>query len=397
MRRVSVRPENFHQGALLKLLRDEGPISRAELGEAVHLSRSKLAVELDRLTEIGLVEAQGLAASRGGRRSAIVGLASSLRFLAIDIGATSVDVAVTDGRLTVLNQVAEPMDVRDGPEAVLAVVLDLVGKLRADGLAVDLHGAGVGVPGPVSFRDGVPVAPPIMPGWNQYPVRSVLSQHLGCPVLVDNDVNIMALGEMHAGLARTVDDLLFVKVGTGVGCGIVVDGQVYRGANGSAGDIGHIRVDDAGPVCTCGNVGCLEAHFSGAALARDATELARAGRSAPLAERLAAAGVLTAADVAVAATAGDQAAVELVRDGGRRLGLLMAGLVSFFNPGMVVLGGEVANGLGHPLLAELRSVVYRRSLPLATGNLPIVLSELGSQAGVVGAARMISDSVLSHD
>ena len=141
---------------------------------------------------------------------------------------------------------AEPIDVRDGPDAVLAVVLDLVGKLRGDGLAVDLHGAGVGVPGPVSFRDGVPVAPPIMPGWNQYPVRSVLSQHLGCPVQVDNDVNIMALGEMHGGLARTVDDLLFVKIGTGVGCGIIVNGQVYRGASGSAGDIGHIRVDDGG-------------------------------------------------------------------------------------------------------------------------------------------------------
>jgi glucokinase-like ROK family protein len=392
-----VRPENAHQSTLLRLLRDDGPISRAELGEAVHLSRSKLAVELDRLTEIGLVEAQGLAASRGGRRSAIVGLAARLRFLAVDIGATSVDVAVTDGRLTVLGQVAEPIDVRDGPDAVLAVVLDLVGKLRADGLAVDLHGAGVGVPGPVSFRDGVPVAPPIMPGWNQYPVRSVLSQHLGCPVQVDNDVNIMALGEMHAGLARTVDDLLFVKIGTGVGCGIIVDGQVYRGASGSAGDIGHIRVDDEGPVCTCGNVGCLEAHFSGAALARDATEAARADRSEMLAERLAATGRLTSADVAAAAAAGDHASVELVRDGGHRLGMLLAGLVSFFNPGMVVLGGEVAAGLGHPLLAELRSVVYRRSLPLATGNLPIVLSELGPQAGVVGAARMISDTVLSHD
>ena len=108
-------------------------------------------------------------------------------------------------------------------------------------------------------------------------------------------------------------------------------------------------------------------------------------------------GAVTAADVAAAAANGDQTAVELVRDGGRRLGLLLAGLVSFFNPGMVVIGGEVSHGLGHPLLAEIRSVVYRRSLPLATGNLPIVLSELGSQAGVIGAARMISDSVLSHD
>ena len=397
MRRVSVRPESAQQAKLLRLLRDNGPISRAELGETVQLSRSKLAVELDRLIESGLVQGLGLAASRGGRRSAIVGLAPELRYLGIDIGATSVDVAVTDGRLGVLDQLSEPIDVRHGPDAVLAVVLELVGKLKSGGNAMDICGAGVGVPGPVSFRDGVPVAPPIMPGWNQFPIRTVLSQHLGCPVLVDNDANIMALGEMHAGLARTVDDLLFVKVGTGVGCGIIVDGSVYRGASGSAGDIGHIRVDDDGPVCTCGNVGCLEAHFSGGALARTATELARSGRSHMLAERLAGTGTVTAADVAAAASNGDQAAVELVRDGGRRLGLLLAGLVSFFNPGMVVIGGDVSHGLGHPFLAEIRSVVYRRSLPLATGNLPIGLSELGHQAGVIGAARMISDSVLSHD
>ena len=396
MRRVSTRPENAHQARLLTLLRDLGPVSRAELGEAVQLSRSKLALELDRLTDIGLVESGGLAASRGGRRSAIVRLSSTIRFLGIDIGATSVDVAVTDGQLNVLGQVSEAVDVRQGPDAVLAVVLELVGKLRSEGSAFEIHGAGVGVPGPVSFRDGVPVAPPIMPGWDQFPVRTVLSQHFAAPVLVDNDVNIMALGEMHAGLARTVEDLLFVKVGTGVGCGIVVNGAVYRGASGSAGDIGHIRVDDDGPLCACGNVGCLEAYFSGAALARSATEAAKAGRSEVLAGRLAAAGALTAADVAAAAAGGDPVAVELVRDGGRRLGLTLAGLVSFFNPGMVVIGGEVAAGLGHPLLAELRSVVYRRSLPLATGNLPIVLSELGAQAGVVGAARMVSDSVLSH-
>jgi predicted NBD/HSP70 family sugar kinase len=150
-------------------------------------------------------------------------------------------------------------------------------------------------------------------------------------------------------------------------------------------------------VCSCGNVGCLEAYFGGSALARNGTELARSGRSEMLAERFAEAGAITAVDVAAAASAGDQQAVELVRDGGRRLGLLLAGLVSFFNPGMVVIGGEVAAGLGHPFLAEIRSVVYRRSLPLATGNLPIGLSELGRQAGVIGAARMISDSVLSHD
>ena len=392
--RFAMRPENAHQAKLLRLLRDAGPTSRAELGDVVALSRSKLAVELDRLAEVGLTESAGLAASRGGRRSSVVQLSSSLRFLGIDIGATSVDVAVTDGQLDVLDRAAEVVDVRDGPDVVLQVVLDLVGKVRAGGTAVDLHGAGVGVPGPVSFRDGMPVAPPIMPGWDRFPIRGALSQHLGCPVHVDNDVNIMALGEMHRGVVQGVADFLFIKVGTGVGCGIVVDGRVHRGVNGSAGDLGHIRVGDDGPVCACGNTGCLEAFFSGAALARDATAAARAGTSPYLAERLAEAGVLTAADVSAAVGAGDPTAVDMVRAGGRHVGQLLAGLVSFFNPGAVVIGGEVAAGLGHPLLAEIRSVVYRRSLPLATGNLPIVLSEMGRDAGVVGAARLISDSVL---
>jgi glucokinase-like ROK family protein len=393
--RLSIRPENRHQAHLLRLLRDTGPVSRAELGDAVQLSRSKLAVELDRLANVGLIEDGGLAASRGGRRSGIVRLASSLRFVGIDIGATSVDVAITDPELKVIAHASEAAEVRLGPDVVLAVALDLVAKLRAEGSAPELHGAGVGVPGPVSFRDGVPVAPPIMPGWDQFPVRSVMSQHLGVPVLVDNDVNIMALGEMHAGLSRKVDDFLFVKIGTGVGCGIVVDGSVYRGVSGSAGDIGHIRVEDEGPLCACGNTGCLEAFFSGAALAREALTAARSGRSSVLAERLEQAGTLDASDVTEAMAAGDPVAIELVRDGGRRLGFLLAGLVNFFNPGMVVIGGEVAAGLGHPFLAEVRSVVYRRSLPLATGNLPIVLSEMGPEAGVVGAARMISDSVFS--
>jgi glucokinase-like ROK family protein len=391
---MTARPENVHQARLLRLLRDDGPRSRAELGDVVRLSRSKLAVETDRLVELGLVEPAGLAASRGGRRSSIVRLSSRLRMVGIDIGATSIDVAVTGGELEILGHVSMPCNVREGPDVVLEKALDLLGKLRGEGLVEDVHGAGIGVPGPVSFREGMPVVPPIMPGWDRFPVREVISQRLGCPVLVDNDVNIMALGEVHAGLARSVDDFLLVKIGTGVGCGIVVGGAVYRGMSGSAGDIGHIRVDEDGPTCVCGNVGCLEAYFSGAALARDATAAARSGRSAFLAERLEQAGELTAVDVAAAVAAGDSAAVRLVREGGRRVGQVLAGLISFFNPGLVVIAGGVA-GLGHMLLAEIRSVVYRRSPPLATGNLPIVLSELEDTAGVIGATRLISDHMFA--
>jgi predicted NBD/HSP70 family sugar kinase len=231
-----------------------------------------------------------------------------------------------------------------------------------------------------------------MPGWDKYPVRDALSRELGCPVLVDNDVNVMALGEQHTGVARSASAFLFVKIGTGIGCGIVVDRHLYRGADGCAGDIGHIRSEQNGPLCACGNQGCLEAFFGGAALARDATAAARSGRSAVLAEMLDGVDELTAEHVGVALGRGDAVALQLTRDGGRRVGAVLANLVSFFNPGIIVIGGGVA-GLGHALLAEIRSVIYRQSLPLATGNLPVVLSELGGDAGVIGAARLISDAV----
>jgi glucokinase-like ROK family protein len=384
-----VKVSSRQQSRLLALLRDEGPMSRVALGERLDLPRAKLTGELTRLVDAGLAEIGGPAASRGGRRSTLVHLADDLRFIAADVGATSVNVAVTDGRCEVLASQSEDCEVRQGPTPVLGRVVDLANRVleKAPGR---LMGAGIGLPGPVSFRDGMPVAPPIMPGWDRYPVRDELAGKWGCPVTVDNDVNVMALGERHAGVARSLDDLIFVKVGTGIGCGIVLGGKVYRGVAGTAGDIGHIRLDDYGPACACGEVGCLEAYFGGSALARDALTLARSGRSTMLAEKLGDRGKLSAQDVGKAATAGDFAAANLVREGGRRLGHVVASLVSFLNPGMVVIGGGVSR-LGHPLLAEVRSSVYRRSLPLATGNLPIVLSELGDIAGVTGAAWSATD------
>ncbi|MFL6124925.1 ROK family protein [Actinophytocola sp.] len=364
-------------------------MSRVALGERLDLPRAKLTGELTRLIDTGLVEIGGPAASRGGRRSTLVHLADDLRFIAADVGATSINVAVTDGRCEVLAIESVECEVRLGPTPVLGRVVDLAARVL-EKVPGRLMGAGIGLPGPVSFRDGMPVAPPIMPGWDRYPVRDELAGKWDCPVTVDNDVNVMALGERHAGVARSLDDLIFVKVGTGIGCGIVLGGKVYRGVAGTAGDIGHIRLDDYGPACACGEVGCLEAYFGGSALARDALTLARSGRSTMLAEKLAERGRLSAMDVGEAATAGDFAAANLVREGGRRLGHVVASLVSFLNPGIVVIGGGVSR-LGHPLLAEVRSSVYRRSLPLATGNLPIVLSELGEIAGVTGAAWSATD------
>ncbi|MFG1609301.1 ROK family protein [Actinoplanes sp. NPDC049265] len=376
---------------VLRLLRDEGPVSRAELGDRLELTRPRLLAEVERLVAAGLIAEAGMAASRGGRRSTLVELHPRLRFAAVDLGASSIDIEVTNGRLEVVAAYRENADIRSGPKAILHRVNELLAKARTDGAFEKLDAVGIGVPGPVSYRDGVPVSPPIMPGWDRYPVREVLAREHGCPAVVDNDVNIMAIGERHGGVAHSVDDFLFVKIGTGIGCGIHLAGDVYRGVDGCAGDIGHIQVDAHGPVCSCGNAGCLEALFSGSALARDAVAAARSGESPSLAERLTANGELGARDVAEGAAEGDVTCIRLIRDGGRRVGSVLATLVSFANPSMIVIGGGLAL-LGHILLAEIRSVVYRRSLPLATGNLPVVLSELGSRAGVTGAAVLASDT-----
>ncbi|GAA1795281.1 ROK family transcriptional regulator [Nocardioides hankookensis] len=386
------RAENAMQARILAQLRDEGPLSKAQLADRLLVSRTTVSAEVLRLAELGLAQEAGPAASRGGRRSTLVDLSPDIRFVGISIGATGMSVGVTDGRLSVLATRESASDIRQGPEVVLAAALKLVREVMAEVGVEQVMGAGIGVPGPVDFNRGVSVSPPIMPGWDGYPVRDAVSRELGCPVVLDNDVNVLAVGEQHAGVAKGAQDFLFVKIGTGIGCGIVIDGELYRGVNGCAGDIGHIRVEDFGPTCACGNTGCLEAFSGGAALARDAVSAARSGRSPALATLLAEKGELTAADVGIAVSQGDAQAVQLIRESGRHIGQVLAGLVSFFNPGLIVIGGRVT-GLGHALLAEIRGVTYRRSLPLATGNLPIVLSELGDEGGVVGAARMISASV----
>ncbi len=384
------------QARMLARLRDEGPLSKAQLVDRLGVSRTTIAAEAGRLAELGLAQEVGPAASRGGRRSTLIDLDPAIRFVGISIGATGMSVGVTDGRLAVLAMHTRPCDIREGPEAVLAVALDVVHKVLDEAGVDQPMGAGVGVPGPVDFHRGVSVSPPIMPGWDGYPVRDALSLELGCPVVLDNDVNVLAVGEQHAGVARNARDFLYVKIGTGIGCGIVIDGELYRGVDGCAGDIGHIRVEDFGPTCACGNTGCLEAFSGGAALARDATAAARTGRSPVLAAMLEDRGELSAADVGRAVEQGDPQAVQLIRDSGRRVGQVLAGLVSFFNPDLIVIGGGVT-GLGHSLLAEIRAVTYRRSLPLATGSLPIVLSELGDEGGVVGTARLVSDSIYAAE
>jgi predicted NBD/HSP70 family sugar kinase len=380
-----VRLPQRHAGAgeLFQLLRDGVPRTRADLAASTGQARSTITTRVDQLLAAGLIAPAGEASSTGGRPPTTFAFRPDARLvLAVDLGATHARLAVTDLASTVLAEAAPPLAIAAGPEVVLDWVVEHGRELLAStGRPLrDLASVGVGLPGPVEHSTGRPINPPIMPAWDDVDVRGLLAARLGAEVLVDNDVNLMALGE-HRTAWPDVDDMLFVKVATGIGSGIISDGRLRRGAQGAAGDIGHIAVPGAADVpCRCGNLGCLEAVASGRALA----------------ETLTAAGLPAAngADVVALVRSGDLAAGRAVRQAGREIGSVLAACVSLLNPSLVVIGGVVAEA-GEHLIAGIREVVYQRSLPLATQHLRIVTSQARSQVGILGASAMAVDHVLS--
>jgi glucokinase-like ROK family protein len=364
-------------------------ISRNALAGRLGFSRSKANALAAGLVEQGMLEETGLQDSSGGRRPETLQLARSLGVLiGVDLGATSLDVAVMRPDLTVLTRHAEEADVRADPGVLLARVRDVMRELlaRTGVPAQSLISIGMGVPGPVDFASAQLVNPPLMPKWDGFSIRDYLGEAFSAPVFVDNDVNLMALGELWR-LQRSLPNFLVIKVGTGIGCGIVCHGEVYRGANGSAGDVGHICVDQAGPRCHCGNLGCVEAMAAAPAITRLATEAAQAGQSAALAEMLRAGGSLSAIDVGQASRNGDAAANAIIQRAGSLIGQMLASVVNFFNPSHVFIGGGVTQ-IGPLLLASVRQSVYHRSLALSTRHLEIQYTPLGAQGGLVGAGAL---------
>jgi predicted NBD/HSP70 family sugar kinase len=372
-------------GSVLHLIRNGDAVTRAELARRTGLARSTVAQRVDALLAHKLVYEAGGSASTGGRPPTVLAFNDGAGVVLVaDLGATHSRLAVCDLSATPLAEVAADMDIGEGPEVVLGWVDEQFSKLlgEAGKRAADVRGIGLGVPGPVQFSTGQAVNPPIMPGWDGFSIPDWFAGRYDVPVFVDNDVNIMALGE-HWTHWRETEHLLFVKVGTGIGCGIVADRAIHRGAQGAAGDIGHIRVgghDDV--VCRCGNTGCLEAVAGGRALARRLTEIGLDAHDSR--------------DVVRLVRAGDPRAVRMVREAGRSLGEVLASSVNFFNPSVIVIGGDLGE-VHEQLLAGVREVTFRRSLPLATGELRTVPSELGDRAGVIGAAIMVLEHVLAAD
>lgn len=378
-------------------MRRNGAGSRSEIADHTGLGRGAVVQRVSDLVDSGVVCESETGRSTGGRPPRRVSFrADAGRLLVADLGATSIDVALTDLNGTVLSHRAEPADIAAGPEAVLDRVDDLFDDLVELSGRSAVQGIGIGIPGPVEYRTGRPVSPPIMPGWDGYGLRERYTQRYGAPVWVDNDVNLLAVAEWRAGVAQDDEDVVVIKIGTGIGAGLISRGVVHRGSQGAAGDVGHMQVvDDPQVVCRCGNIGCLEAIAGGAAIARNGEAAARTRRSLWLADKLEREGRVTAETVTQAAGHGDAYCVDLLQSIGRHVGLMLASVVNVFNPSVIVISGGVAAGAGDTLLAAIRETVYRRSLPLATRELRIVASGLGPMAGVIGAATVVADELFS--
>ncbi|WP_369222647.1 ROK family protein [Streptomyces sp. R39] len=370
-------------GDLLELVRNGRAVTRGALQQATGLSRATVGHRLDRLFRAGwLREGAGgpVDSPLGGRPSITLEFDDSHAVvLAADLETRHARAAVLSLTGEILAEHSGTLVIQDGPDAVLGELGRWFAELleKAGHAATEVCGIGLAVPGPVDMETGRVVQPPIMPGWDGYDIRGRLAraftEHTGAlpvPVLVDNDANLLAYGEQRTGYPDC-SAFVLVKVSTGIGAGVVVDGSIYRGIDGGAGDIGHIRVG-AEAQCRCGSYGCLAAVASGGAVAR----------------RLAAAGVPAASgsDVRDLLASGHPEAAALAREAGRLVGDVLATVVTLLNPGVLMIAGDLA---GTPFLTGVRELLYQRALPRSTAHLDVVTSKLGERAGLIGAGALV--------
>ena len=379
----SLDPGTISAGQVLRLVRNGEANTRTELARLAGLSRSTLAERVQTLLALELLDEVTGVESTGGRPPATLAFNSSAGVVLVaDIDGSRCRAAVSDLEGTPLAEESFPLDLGQPPAVALeALEARFDELLRGAGVPKSqVWGIGVGVPAPVAVGGGAPVAPGVLPGWDGFSIPGWFASRYDVPALVDNHVNVAALGE-HWTYWRDVDHLLYVMVGPWIGCGIVSDRRVHRGAQGTAGDIGHVRVaghDDV--VCRCGNTGCLEAVAGGAALA---ARLRAAGLPAG-----------SSSEVVVLARAGEPLALQAIRDAGRAVGEVLAECINFYNPSAIVIGGELSEA-PQQLLAGVREAAIGRSLPMATRDLKVASARLGERAGMIGAAIMVIEDVLA--
>jgi len=378
--------KNINKHAVLDLIRfTPGGIARAGIAKQIGLSRAAVSTIVNDLIETGIIRNTEQRTKTSGRPRTLLEIDPDAGYIAgIDMGATHMRVVLTDFSAKAIAEKEISIDIAKGPDFCIAQTNELLENLllENDLSLPKLAAIGVGVPGPIDSEAGMVIAPPIMPGWDRFPIRQTLEKLWGRPVSVNNDAELGALGEWVYGAGRGMRDLAYIKVGSGIGAGLLIDGRIYRGSTGSAGEIGHLTMDNDGPLCTCGNRGCLEAFSGGHAIAKRALEAVQAGKRTQLSQMKP--DDLTAKDVAAAARRGDLVAQQVMAEAGEHLGVAMAGLVNIFNPDIIVVGGGVAQ-IGDLFLEPIRRTVTQRSLPAAADSVRITTAVLGRRSSSLGA------------
>lgn len=368
---------------LAKLVASGAAASKADLGRSTGLARTTIDAGVETLLRIGAIRVAGVQASMGrGRPGEVLELAPGFgTVLVADCGATLTRVGVFDLGQRVIGRRELSMPINKEPAFVISALVEtfeeLIDRSDVDGVP---RTAIIGLPGPVDYRRGTLVRPPIMPGWDGYPVVTEIENALGASAVLENDANLRALGE-----ARSTNNykgpLLYLKIGTGIGVGIVgSDGALFRGADGAAGDVGHVRVPGSSEACVCGGTGCLEAVSSARAIgmALGLVDSPEAPILAQVIERI---------------QRRDRDTVALVRERAAHIGEVVVTLIHFFNPERVVIGGRMAMA-SDDILATIRSIVYQQALPLATRNLTIALPAQGISSGTAGALALGIEAAL---
>ncbi len=371
--------------------------TRAEIARQTGLSRSAVGEVVGDLLSTGLVREKEARISRSGRRP--IGLEIdpvAIHVVGVDVGATHIRVIVTDLSARPIVELNQHHHIILGPQRTLDQVVHQVDEAVARaGLGMRSIGAvGVGVPGPVVSRLGMVQTPPIMPGWSQFPIRDTLAERWKLPVIVHNDANLGALGEWSFGAGRGASELVYIKVGSGIGLGMILSGVLHEGVLGTAGEIGHLTLVENGPLCSCGNRGCLEALAGGNAIAAQARELVRQGTTTQLASAESIEG-LTAKDVAEAAAHGDLVAQKVYAQAGEYIGIACAGVINILNPACVVVGGGVAQA-GDLLLEPIRQQIRIRALGPAVSAVRVTSASLGDRSSALGAVAAAISLACTH-
>jgi len=382
--------QRINRSIVFDLIKDKGPLSRADVSEATNLRRSTVSEIVRYLLKKNLVKETGLGSSGVGRRGILLELNPTAYYVVgLELGTLNTIAAVVDLEGKIVERIEHPTYHEQSKNDVIARVKALIHKVvSASNVNLqEIIGIGLAVPGLVDSKRGIMLITPNF-GWKDTPLKKIIEEEFQIAVFIDNNANAMALSEAQFGVGRRVNNFICVNVGMGIGSGVIINGEIYRGETECTGEIGHTTVDYNGPKCSCGNNGCLEVMAAGPAIAKRTVKAIQEGRKTVITELIKDnLNRITAAIVGQAANQGDRLAQEIMEKTGEYLGTGVANIINLFNPQMVIIGGGVAQA-GNLILDPLKRTMKKRAFSVPAKTVKIVTASLGRDCTVIGAATL---------